>query len=124
MYELGPGLVVIFPDGRHDRRDLLADSAVVELQEDVAVADALLGEMALGDASLAEHSSPLSPGGSVFPVPVRVEVQVGVEVYRVQPANAAVGDAADNARYVDVAVLEVFELYSVVGGVVKTVRGW
>ena len=87
-----------------------------EEQEDVAAADALLGEMALGDAGLSEHSSPLLPVGSVFPVPVRVEVEVGVEVYQVRSAHAAVGDAADDAGNVDVAVLKVLERFFVAGG--------
>ena len=65
---------------------------------------------------LAEHSPPLLPGGSVIPVAVRVEVQVGVEVDQVQPVHAAVGDAGDDFRDVDVAVLEVCEQFAVSGG--------
>ena len=87
-----------------------------EEQEDVTAADALLIQVALCDAGLAKHSSPLLPVGSVFPVPVRVEVEVGVEVDQVQPAHAAVGDAGDNAVDVDVAILKVFERFFVAGG--------
>ena len=46
-------------------------------QEDVAAADSLLIQVALCDAGLAKHSPPLLLVGSVFPVPVRVEVQRG-----------------------------------------------
>ena len=49
-----------------------------EEQEDVAAADALVVEMTLRDAGLAEDSPPLLPVGSFFPAPVGVEVQVGV----------------------------------------------
>lgn len=72
--------------------------------------------MPLGDAGLSEHASPLLPGGPFFPVAVGVEVEVGVEVYRVEPIHAAVGDASDNAGDVDVAVLEVIEGHLVRGG--------
>ena len=51
-----------------------------EEQEDVAAAHALLVQVALGDAGLAEHTSPLLPVGAVFPEPICVEVQVGVQV--------------------------------------------
>ena len=57
---------------------LLNSAVETEEQEDVAAADALFVEMALRDADLAEHASPLLPGRSVFPVTVRVEVEVGV----------------------------------------------
>ena len=87
-----------------------------EEQEDVAAADALLIQVALRDAGLAEHSSPLLPVGAVFPVAVRVEIQVGVQVDQVQPTHAAVGDAGNDARDVDVAMLEVCELFEVSGG--------
>ena len=59
---------------------------------------------------------PLLPGSSVFPVPVRVEVQVGIEVDQVPAAHAAVSDSGDDARDVDVAVLKVLEGFLVVGG--------
>ena len=65
--------------------------------------------------SLAEHSPPLLPAGAVFPVAVRVEVPVGVQVDKVQPAHAAVGDAGNDAGDVDVAMLKVFERFLVVG---------
>ena len=71
--------------------------------------------MALRDAALAEHTSPLLPVGAVFPVAVRVEVQVGVQVDLASSAHAAVGDSADDAGDVDVAVLEVCELFAVSG---------
>ena len=93
------------------------DSAVeAEEQEDVVAADALLIQVALCDAGLAEHSSPLLPSRSVFPVPVRVEVQVGVQVDLASSVHAAVGDSADDFRDVDVAVLKVPERFLVVGG--------
>ena len=92
------------------------DAAVeAEEQEDVALADALIIQVALRGAGLAKHSAPLLPVRSVFPVPVRVEVEVGVEMDRVQPPHAAVGDADDNARDVDVAVLKVFERFLIAG---------
>ncbi len=95
----------------------LLDVAVeAEEQEDVAAADALLGEVALGDAGLAEHSPPLLPVGSVLPVPVSVKVEVGIEVDQVECAHAAVCDAGDNVGDLDVAVLEVFEGGLVAGG--------
>ena len=50
-----------------------------EEQEDVTAGDALVVEMTLRDAGLAEHSPPLLPIGSVLPMSVRVEVQVGVQ---------------------------------------------
>ena len=87
-----------------------------EEQEDVTVADALLIQVALRDASLAEHASPLLPGRSALPVSVRVEVQVGVEVDVVPSPDAAVGDADDDAGDVDVAVLEVIEGHGIAGG--------
>ena len=69
------------------------DSAVeAEEQEDVAAANALLIQVALRDAGLAEHPSPLLPVGAVFPVAVCVEVQVGVQVDSASSAHAAVGD--------------------------------
>ena len=90
------------------------DKAVeAEEQEDVAAANVLLIQVALCDAGLAEHSSPLLPSMSVFPVPVRIEVQVGVQVDRIQPAHAAVGDAGNDAGDVDVAMLEVLERFVV-----------
>ena len=76
-----------------------------EEQEDVAAANVLLIQVALRDAGLAEHSSPLLPVGAVFPAPVRVEVDAGIEVGQVQPAHLAVGDAGDGVCDVDVAVL-------------------
>ena len=51
-----------------------------EEQEDVAAANALLVQVALCDARLAEHTSPLLPVGAVLPVPICVEVEVGVQV--------------------------------------------
>ena len=65
---------------------------------------------------LAEHSSPLLPVGYVLSVPVRVEVQVGVQVDSASSVHAAVGDSVDDAGDVDVAVLEVCELFAVSGG--------
>ena len=71
--------------------------------------------MALSDAGLDEHSPSLFPIGAVFPVAVRAEVQVGVQVDKVQPAHAAVGGSGNDTGDVDVAVLEVFERFLVVG---------
>ena len=85
-----------------------------EEQEDVAAADALLIRVALCDAGLAQHSSPLLPVGAVFPEPIYVEVQVGVQVDLASSAHAAVGGSGDDAC--DVAVLEVCELFAVSGG--------
>ena len=93
------------------------NSAVeAEEQEDIAAANALVVEMALRDAGLAEHSPPFLPVGSVLPLSVRVEVQVGVQVDQVPAAHAPVGDSGDNAGDVDVAVLKVCERFLVAGG--------
>ena len=93
------------------------NSAVeAEEQEDVAPTDALVVEMTLRYAGLAEHPPPLLPVGSVFPMSVRVEVEVGVQVDSVPSAHAAVGDSADDASDVDITVLKVFELFLVPGG--------
>ena len=93
------------------------DSAVeAEEQEDVAAGDALVVEMTLRDAGLAKHSPQFLPIGSVLPMSVRVEVQVGVQVNQILAAHAPVGDSGDNARDVDVAVLKVFERFLVAGG--------
>ena len=95
---------------------LLNTAVEAEEQEDVAAANALFVQVPLRDAGLAEHSSPLLPGGTGFPVPVRVGVEVGVEMDLVPSVHAAAGDAADDAGNVDVAVLKVIERFFVVGG--------
>ena len=95
---------------------LLHSAVEAEEQEDIAAGDALVVEMTLRDAGLAEHPTPLLPVGSFFPVPVGVEVEVGVQMDQVTPAHATVGDSGDNARGVDVAVLKVFERFLVAGG--------
>ena len=59
-------------------RGFLHAAVEAEEQEDVAAANVLSVEMTLRDAGLAEHSSPLLPVGASFPMPVRVEVEVGV----------------------------------------------
>ena len=76
-----------------------------EEQEDVAAANALLIQVTLCDARLAEYTSPLLPVGAVLPVPVRVEVEVGVQVDLASSVHAPVGDAGDGVGDVDVAVL-------------------
>ena len=97
-------------------RGLLHSAVEAEEQEDVAAANALVVEMTLRDAGLAEHASPLLPGSSVFPVPICVEVQVGVQMDLFPSPDAAVGDSGDDVRDVDVAVLKVPERFLVVGG--------
>ena len=57
---------------------LLHSAVEAEEQEDVAGGDALVVEMTLRDAGLAEHFPPLLPVGSSFPVPIRFEVEVVV----------------------------------------------
>ena len=47
-----------------------------EAQEEVAAADTLLCQVALCDASLANHALPPLLGGTVVSVPVRVEVEL------------------------------------------------
>ena len=94
----------------------MLDAAVeAEEQEDVAGADALLVQVPLCDAGLSEHAAPLLPGGTVFPVSVRFEVEVGVEMDSVPPVHAAAGDAGDHAGDVDFAVLKVIERFLVPG---------
>ena len=56
-------------------------------QEDVASADALLVQVPLCDTGLAEHASPPLPGGAVFSMTVRVEVEVRVEMDSVPPVR-------------------------------------
>ena len=56
------------------------------------------------------------PVGSFFPVPIRFEVEVRVQMDQVLPAHASVGDSGDNACDVDVAVLKVLERFLVPGG--------
>ena len=88
------------------------DSAVeAEEQEDVASGDSLFVEMTLRGADSSKHSPPLVPSGSLLPIPVRFEVEVGIQVDQVQPAHATVRDAAYNACDVHVAVLKVFERF-------------
>ena len=65
---------------------------------------------------VAEHSPPMLPVGSFFPVPIRFEVEVRVQMDQVLPAHASVGDSGDNACDVDVAVLKVLERFLVPGG--------
>ena len=60
-------------------------------EEDVAATNALIVEMALGGADLPEHASPPLPGGSVFSVAVRVEIEVRVQVDSVMLVDPSVG---------------------------------
>ena len=96
-------------------RSFFNTAVEAEEQEDVARADALLVQVPLCDAGLAEHSSPLLPSGAAFPVSVRFEVEVRVEMDSVPSVQAPVGDAGDNAGDVDVAVVKGIEPFTVSG---------